>query len=356
MSLFLLALAAALAQETPRFDGEIKTLELDAPGGVGGAPEGMAFIMPGGAPAELYAGDLGEGVTGIRVRATGPADAVACTQSLPMTGTVFVKARVRVPEVVPGAADWHGATIEVRARNNQGALVSPPGMMFTPVAVLRAPAEWADVQGKVVIPPGATKGEVCFRVVLSTGTLEVDRLMVIAPKTSAAAAAPVVIASGVPLPPLRTETTYTGVGVAGGVVSPAVASVASVPSAPVGVGEVQPPGLRIDAPTVGSGVACSPWLPAAKAITVFGELTVTTQNPLAPDWSGIAVEAYAQGAGGPLMAVSGAPYLSLRARTLAGTETFSETWKPPAGAQQVKVCARVSSAAGTARVDWRGGR
>lgn len=339
-------LGLALAQEAPRFDGEIKTLELDAPGGVAGAPEGMAFIMPPGALAELYAGDLGGGVTGLRVRATGVGDAVACTQSLPMTGTVFVKARVRVPEVTPGAADWQGATIEVRARDNQGTLVSPPGMMFTPLSVLRAPAEWADVQGKVVIPAGATKGEVCFRMVLSTGTLEVDRLMVIAPKASAAAAmvAPGVSTANVPLPPTRFEP----VVVTGGVVGPG--------ATPVGAGEVQPRGLRLDAPTLGSGVACSPWLPAARSIVVFGDLTVTTQNPSAPDWSGIAVEAYAQGAGGPLIAVSGAPYLVLRARTLAGTETFSETWKPPAGAQQVKVCARVSSAAGTARLDWRGGR
>jgi hypothetical protein len=338
----LTLIAFALSQEPPKFDGEVRTLELDAPGGIGGAPEGMAFIVPPGAQAETFAGDLGGGVQGLRITTKAPADAVACTQSLAMSGTVFVKARVRVPAVTPGAADWQGATVEVRARDANGGLVSPPGMMFTPVQVVRAPTDWEDVQGKITVPAGATKGEVCFRLVLSTGTMEVDRLMVIAPKAAGVSSAPALVAA-TPAPVSPTPAP----------VSPPAPVVAAL--APSAVGSAGPHGLVLDAPSVSSGVSCSGWLPASKAITVFGTLTVSTQEPAAPDWSGIVVEAYAQGAGGPLIPFSGAPYLPLRARTMVGSETFSERWTPPKGAQQVKVCVRYASAAGTAAVDWRGG-
>jgi len=340
MSALLLALA--FAQEAPRFDGELRTLELDAPGGVGGAPEGMVFIVPPGTQAEVYAGDLGGGVTGLRLRAPVAGDAVACTQAIAMSGgSAFVKARVRVPELQPGPADWHGATVEVRTRDATGALVSPPGLMFNPVGVVRVPGDWQEVQGKLTLPQGTMKGEVCLRLAVSTGTLEVDRLMVIAPR---GAAPPPVAAVAVTAP----------------APAPVVAAAAPPPTAapppsgtPVGALNA-PPGLVLDAPTVSSRVACSPWLPASRAIVVHGNITVATQDPNAVDWSGIVVEGYAIGAGGPLLTWSGAPYLPIRARALAGTESFSETWRPPAGARQVKVCLRVSTAAGTASVDWRG--
>ncbi len=327
----------AFAQEPPpKFDGEVRTLELDASGGTAGAPDGMVFILPAGAGAELTAGDLGEGVTGFRIVASAPSDAVVCTAAIPMGGSVFVKSRVRVLDITPGASDWQGATVEVRSRGEGGALISPMGAMFNEVKVLRSKAPWADVQAKVLLPPGTAKGEVCFRLAVSTGTMEVDRLMVIAPRGKGGSA--------------KSAANATSAPVVIRVASPDSPPPASAPSAPGGRG------LAFDAPAVTSQVACSQWLPASKAITVFGELTVSQQDAAAPDWSGVAVEAYAVGAGGPWIGASGAPYMPLRTRTVTGTETFSETWRAPAGAQQVKFCARYSAAAGSVRVDWRGGR
>lgn len=325
-----------MAQDAPpKFDGEVRTLELDTGGGAGGAPEGMVFIVPSGSQAALTAGDLGEGITGFRIVAAAPSDAVVCTNAIPMGGSVFVKARVRVTDITPGASDWQGATVEVRSRDDAGALISPTGAMFNEVKVLREKAPWADVSAKVPLPPGTAKGEVCFRMAVSTGTMDVDRLMVIAPHGKGTAAK-VDVPSAPP--------------VAAVVAKPGNAPPANAPSAPGGRG------LAFDAPAVTSQVACSQWLPASKAITVFGELTVSQQDPAAPDWSGLAVEAYAVGAGGPWISASGAPYTPLRTRTVSGTENFSETYRAPAGAQQVKFCARYSAAAGSARVDWRGGR
>ncbi|MFN7142896.1 MAG: hypothetical protein ACK4YP_03910, partial [Myxococcota bacterium] len=47
--------------------GESRTFELDAPGGTGGAPDGAAFIVPGGTNAETTAGPLSDGSTGMKL-------------------------------------------------------------------------------------------------------------------------------------------------------------------------------------------------------------------------------------------------------------------------------------------------
>lgn len=325
----MITILAALAGEPAKFEGEARTLELNtlAPSG---APEGINFIVPAGG-GETFAGDLGAGAVGLRIRVTQPSDTLACTAPVPLGSQAFVKARIRVPEIKPGPGEYNGATVELRTRDSAGKVVSPPGAMFVPVALLRAPSEWTDVEAKVKVPAGAVSGEVCFRFAMSTGTFEVDRLLVIAPKAQIAAA-PEVVPPPVAVPPAL-------------VAAPAAPSPAAPnPAAPAGRG------LVLTVPESGSEVACTAWFPAMGRIEVFGSLVVTRSGS-AVDWSGIAVEGFVRGAGGK--GIGRVPYVPLRARVEPGTDAFTEPWKLPAGTTEARLCLRTSSAAASGIVDWR---
>ncbi|MBM4369201.1 MAG: hypothetical protein FJ102_23505, partial [Deltaproteobacteria bacterium] len=173
-----LLLATALAQSG--FQGTIRELELNAGGGLNGAPEGMFFIVPPGANAEAVTGALSDGVQGAKLTVRQAGDALMCTQSAPLGPQAVVRARLKVPEITPGGGSWMGMNMELRTRDAKGNLVSPPGLMYTLVQNVREPtAGWVDMEGRVPVPAGATQGEVCFRFVLSTGVLELDRVQLI---------------------------------------------------------------------------------------------------------------------------------------------------------------------------------
>lgn len=341
MSLAALAALMWLTSEASGVDfaGTLKEFGLDRAGGYGGAPEGLAFIVPPGATSTASFGDLGEGVTGVRFEVKQAGDALVCTQLLPLGPQAFVRARLRVPAIAPGAGSWMGLNFELRARDGLGALVSPAGGQYQLIKNLRETSSWQDVEQRITVPTGATQGEFCFRFVLSTGTLEVDKLSIVSKSGEGAASlAPPPAAT----PRVATEPT------------PPVAA----PTATAARTAVGPEGasrgftLRLD--QRGSSVACTPWIATSAALRVQGTADVATINPEAVDWSGLAVEAYARDARDQPLSTQGVPYASIFVTTRQGLgQRFSVDWSPPADTSRARLCARFSDASGSASFDWK---
>lgn len=362
-------LFAALALADPAFDGTLKELSLDAPGGFNGAPEGMTFIALPGAPSVAEYTTFADGNKGARLSVKGVGDSLVCTQPVALGPQVYLSARVRVPEIVPGGGSWMGMNAELRARDDRGTLVSPPGMMFTMLKNIREPlAEWTEIDGKLAVPTGATQGEFCFRFVLSTGVVEIDKVRIVsrragaegasvatsAPVPAPAAPAPAAPAPAVPAPaapvlvasasaPPSSKATTTA--------APVMAPISNTATTASNDGSSRGFTLRLDQRA--SSVACSKWVPASTSVTVFGTVDITAINAEAVDWSGLAVEAYARDAADKAVVSGGVPYAPLFVATQAGLgQRFSVSWKPPAGSARVRLCARFSDAAGNAVFDW----
>ena len=169
--------AAALTVDT---DGAWR-LALDEAGGEKGAPRGMAFLFPPGAPVSAKAGELSDGSRGFTFSAPEEGNPVVCTQPIPVSARMHVGVRMRLAEIVPGPQKFMGLTVELRSRDASGNLLSPASGRYTPIRSFREPGEWSAWEAPVQPVSGAATGEFCFRFVRSTGKVEVDA-MVIAPE------------------------------------------------------------------------------------------------------------------------------------------------------------------------------
>lgn len=169
--------AAALTVDT---DGAWR-LALDELGGEKGAPRGMAFLFPPGAPVSAKAGELSDGSRGFTFSAPEEGNPVVCTQPIPVSARMQVGVRMRLAEIVPGPQKFMGLTVELRSRDASGNLLSPASGRYTPIRSFREPGEWSAWEAPVQPVSGASTGEFCFRFVRSTGKVEVDAI-VIAPE------------------------------------------------------------------------------------------------------------------------------------------------------------------------------
>lgn len=367
MRFFLLSCVLLLSRAAAGVDfaGTLKELELDKPGGYGGAPEGMAFIVPPGSTSSATFGDLGEGAAGIRFEVKQAGDALVCTQLLPLGPQAFVRARIRVPELTAGSGSWMGLNFELRPRDGLGALVSPPGGQYLLIKNLRETTGWQDVEQRLTVPSGATQGEFCFRFVLSTGSLEVDKLAIVskqgdgasvaapppAPVPAPAALPAVVVAAPAPTTS-KSKTAKEKPPEPATVVPTMVAPSPATTAAPGPEGGTRGFTLRLD--QRGSSVACTPWILTSSALRVTGTADVSAINPEAVDWSGLAVEAYARDANDRPLASNGVPYAPIFVTMQQALgQRFALDWTPPAGTARARLCARFSDAAGNAAFDWK---
>ncbi len=335
------------------FVGTLKEYGLEAPGGLGGAPEGMAFILPPGAAASATFGALADGAAGIRLEVKQPGDGLVCTQPVPLGPQAFFRARLQVPEITAGTASWMGMNVELRARDGMGALVG----QYVMIKNIREPLGWQDVEQRLPVPTGASQGEFCFRFVLSTGVVEIDKISIVskmdgsAPVAPPPAAAPVAKAAPpapVPAPPPPTKVVPPPPVVATkkGKEAPVAAVVPEPVAATLAPAEGNGFSLRLD--LRGSSVGCTQWAAPAAQLHVTGRAALSVVNPDAAGWSGLGVEGYARDAQGRAIQVNGFPWTSLFVSTTAGPEQeFSADWTPPAGAARVRVCARFADAAGS---------
>lgn len=370
MTMWLIGLA--LAQDGgKKFEGELRTLELDEPGGAGGAPLGMAFIVPPGTTVDTFSGPLSGDNKGLRLGVRQAGDALACTSSIAASGSLYVKARVKIPEIVPGPAAWHGLNMEVRARSLAGALVSPPGSPYVLLANLREPTDWTTVESKVTLPAGTASAEVCLRFVHSTGVLELDRLQIVAPKGDLPGlAATPTLPAATPLPPATPVVAPTPPPMALPPAQVVTPTAVTPPPAPVATPEPEPTrssrkskgavastsseggvALRLDQP--GSALACGPWM-AGGAFKVEGTLDVSAQGMTPPDWSGVLVEGVAQDSAGRPVSTSAGPSTPLFSLyEPARDRTFDATFSPPSGTARARVCVRFNAASGNAEISAR---
>lgn len=361
--LALVAFAIPASAHAIDFAGTLKELDLDKPGGYGGAPEGMAFIVPPGSTSSATFGDLGEGASGIRFEVKQAGDALVCTQLLPLGPQAFIRARIRVPELTAGAGSWMGLNFELRARDGLGALVSPPGGQYQLIKNLRETTGWQDVEQRLTVPSGATQGEFCFRFVLSTGALEVDKLSVVSkqgegasvaapPPAPPPAPAPPVIVAPAPVAAAPTAVASKSKSAPAMAVSTMVAPASATSAAPASDPGSRGFTLRLD--QRGSSVACTPWILTSSALRVTGTADVSAINPEAVDWSGLAVEAYARDANDRPLASNGVPYAPIFVTMQQALgQRFALDWTPPTGTARARLCARFSDAAGSAAFDWK---
>jgi hypothetical protein len=336
-------------------------LDLDVPGGHGGAPAGMNFHVPPGTAVETFVGDLGESTLGLRLSVPAEGDALACTDRLPIGMAGSLVARVRIPALAAGPAGWHGLDLELRARDASGALVSPPGSRYVALHRWREPlADWAEVTSAFTTPPGAVTGEFCFRFVKSTGTLELDRVEVIgespAPDAAPAAPAPVVAEAATPAlvtPPSRWDLDQpgpTGAPEGTSFVLPAEAAGSSLRVDTLDGGAT---GVRIDVPMPGNALLCTVALDAAHARHASARVRASRVDGAAKPWSGLVAEVRYFDATGTRVGAASGPYANLQAwNTASGWTTMEQDFAPAAAATTAKLCFRFVDATGSAEVDW----
>lgn len=323
-----------------------RILELDAPGGANGAPEGTAFIVPAGAAAEVAAGALAGGASGFRLAVKGPGDALVCTQPVDVGASLGVEARVRVSELVPGAQDWHGLNVEVRARDAGGALVAPATGRYVLVRNLRENADWYDLQGTAAIPPGASRAELCFRFVESTGVVEVDRIAL----TGVVGGETVAVAAG-------TRWELDGPGGGGG--APQGATFYIPPGTPgvrTHVGDIDgAKGFSLEVDAAANALACSDPFPITGKALGQGRVRVRAIQAGSGPYQGFTAEVRSYDPSGGLVPGTSSQYLPLKVFKATGDwSDFSAPFTPPPGAATGKVCVRFVESTGAVDVDWLG--
>ncbi|MEN9786474.1 MAG: hypothetical protein RLZZ299_1738 [Pseudomonadota bacterium] len=344
----ILLLTTALA--APAFEGEIRTYELDEPGGAGGAPQGMVFVLPPDADAAVQAGDLGDGARGARLAVRRHSDALLCTTAVPMGGVAMVKARLRVPAVEAGARPWTGMNVEVRARDDSGTLVSAPDAPYALLRNVRSPGDWTDVTQRLFLPSGTTQGELCFRFVLATGVVEIDRIQIVAPKP-VTPAGPAPAPTAPPAPAVLTTPAETSPPA--GAVDVADVAAPIMPATPSADADRRGRQLAVSAPEAWSGAACSAWFPSRRNLRIEGDISLTALTASAPDWSGIVIEAYHQDAGGMALPAGAPPFVPVFAATAAAMDPhFVVRHRAPPRAARSRLCARYASAAGSVTIHW----
>lgn len=327
------------------------TLDLNTVGGGNGAPAGLSFIVPPGTQAETVAGALSDGSAGFRLTAKAAGDALVCTTPRPMGAQVAVNARLKLAEIAPGPQDWMGLNVELRARDASGALVSPAGTRYVLLQNLRTAGDWTDIQAVGAVPTGASQGEVCFRFVNSTGSVEVDALTIGDPSAPAAASdAPAALPAG---PVTRWELDAAG-GVNGApagfsfLVPPGTAG-ASLVAGPVTGGT----GVKFDVTTGGNTLACSDPFPVAPAMTAKARVRIADVKADGRPHTGFVTEVRSFDAGNALVSPAGSQYTTLA--TLKAAGDWVEVGGPfgaPAGATTGKLCFRFVESTGSAEIDW----
>lgn len=322
--------------------GESKVLELDATGGGAGAPAGTNFILPAGSQATATAGKLSDGSTGFTLSVQAAGDALVCAQAVDVGSTLGVKARLKVSGIRPGPQDWMGMNLEVRARDATGALISPPGGRYVLLRNLRQDMDWADVTADAAIPAGATRAEVCFRFVSSTGTLEVDRMELTGTGGAGGATAE-----------KRWDLDQPG-GTAGAPAGAAFFLAPGTEGATTKVGDLGgASGFNLTVTKPGNALACTEPFPAAGKMEAKGRARVKEIAAGGGAYSGFTAEIRSYDATGGLVPAPGSQYIPLNVWKQPGDwQEFQVGFTAPPGAVTGKVCVRFVESTGSADVDW----
>lgn len=328
-------------EEAPH-EGESRAFELDFGGGGGGAPWGMNLFVPPGAQGGVALGPV-DGGEGVIFEVPAPGDSVLCSVPVAVVDRFRFEARMAVERVDGGTAEGRGLVVEMRARDDQGALVSPAGSRYHTLRHWAEPEGWSTWTTEVEVPPTARQAELCWRFVGATGRVAVDRFVVETP--------------GVPIPPptpivsVRWSLDRPG-GERG---------------APQGFAFLIPPGTEgatlshadgaivLDVRQPGNALACSESFAVAPGMVARGRVRVDTLNADPRPWTGFVAEIRTWDVLGGLVSPPGQAYTLLRAwKEPADWAPFAVPFAPPAGAVTGKLCFRFVEATGVARVDEAG--
>lgn len=336
---------------------ETRTLSLDAPGGLNGAPEGLNFIVPDPKGAEAKAGALSDGSTGFTLTARNPGDAVVCTQAVRMQPSVTFKSRLHVVDIKPGAQPWMGLNVELRARDDAGNLVSPPGGRYTLLQNVREAGAFVDLENAASLPTGATKGELCVRFVESRGTVEVDSIAITGALPDVAEA-PVVV--DIPAPTTRFELDQPGGGSGAPMgadfyIPPGIAGV----STRVGALENSAAsGFAFTVSQPGNALACSQAFPVTAGGSMWAQGNVRVRDISADPrpFAGFTAEVRSYDATNALVSPPGSQFTSIQVWKAPTPDfaAFGKEFTVPAKAATAKICLRFAETTGAADVDWLG--
>ncbi len=321
--------------------GQSRAYEMDLEGGAGGAPLGTRFLFPPGAAGLGTTGPLSDGSLGATFTVDVPGNAVFCTDALRLAGKATLTTRMRVSSL-NGQGDARAAVeIELRSRDEANKPIAGDGRAFPLVHRIRAQGDFEDVTEEIEIPAGALKGEMCWRFVHATGTIEVDRVEVLTPGVALSDKATVV---GV-----RWELDTDG-GTYG---------------APAGFAFLIPPGtkgatlvrvdggIRIGVAQQGNAVACSDPVSVAAGMRARGRFRVLSVETEPGVKTGFMAELRTYDLVGRLASAGRVAYTNV-VTAIAPTEwtEFERPITPPEGAVTGKLCFRFAKATGVAEVDW----
>lgn len=342
--------------------GESRAFELEYGGGGSGAPFGTNLFVPPGASGSVAivafeGGPAGGGGKGARFTVPVAGDSVFCTVSVRILGPVVVSGRSRVTELALGPEAWSGVDVELRARDENGAVVAAPGARFTTLSHARAASDWEDWSVPYTPPAGAVKGEVCVRFLGATGTIEVDRLQV--------------LAEGVPLPAEAPRIALHWSLDEPGDRAPPTAPDTPTDVPPRGFDFLIPPGTRgatltwgrydgalaarmlVEQP--GNALICSQPFVVAPGLVIRGRVKVRGIATDEREWTGFVAEMRGYDIVGGLVAAGPTAFTLLHAFKAAGDwEAFDAVYTPPVSAVTGKVCFRFVESTGDALVDEAG--
>ena len=332
-----------LPEEVPT--GQSRAFELNVGGGGSGAPFGMNLFVPPGAVGSVRVGVLSDGQKGGTMTVPTAGDSVMCTSPVALHGPVTVGARMRVTELSPTTDDWSGLDVELRARDAAGALVSPEGSRFQRVKQVRSAGDWEAWTLPVTPPEGAVKGELCWRFVKATGTVEVDRAEV--------------VTDGVPLPPpipiVAVEWPLNEGGGGSGaprgfdfLIPPGTTGVTLESGALAGGAT----GIQMAVTKAGNAVTCSQAFTVASGMVARARVKVESLETDQRPWTGFVTEVRAYNLIGELTSPTGTPFTLVQAIKAPGDwQEVEQAFAPPADAVTGKLCFRFVESTGVALID-----
>lgn len=324
--------------ETPHA-GESRAFELDFGGGGSGAPWGTNLFVPPGAVGSITLGAV-PGGKGARVEVPAPGDTVYCSAPVKVKDRFRFEARMRVEAVEGATGPNRGLVVEMRARADDGALVSPAGSRYHPLRAWTAPEDWSTWETEVEVPAAARRAELCWRFVGATGVVEVDRFVVETP--------------GVPTPPpLPIVSVDWPLDRPGG-----------ERGAPEGFAFLVPPGtegaslaheegaIRFEVVNPGNALACSEPFAVAPGMVARGRVRVDALSTDPRPWTGFVAELRTWDFLGGLVSPPGQAYTPLHTwKEPVGWVDFEAAMPLPTGATTGKLCFRFVESTGLAQVD-----
>ncbi|MSP55673.1 MAG: hypothetical protein EXR69_08745 [Myxococcales bacterium] len=355
-----------LVPAVPPGPATLREFSMNTPGGLHGAPEGLNFVIPDAALAQASAGPLSDASVGFTLTATAPSDAVVCTQPKAMAPSIGVSARLKVKAVQPGPQPFTGMSVELRARDDAGNLVSAAEGRYTVVKNIREAGDFTTVQATVPLPAGATRGEVCFRFPGATGVVEVDSLAIDGLR---AEPTPMSGTSAVPtLPPPTKRFDLDEPG--GGSGAPAGADffiAKGTAGVTTHVGEIDgthAAGFSLDVSQPGDALVCSHAFDVVGGATVWpqGGLRVRSVTADTRAFTGLSAEVRAYDQENVLVSPAEGAFVPLQVWKFptpgpSGTPELGRFGKEitvPTGAVTAKICLRFAEATGGVDVDWLG--